>query len=165
MNQFQHFEPLRDGQLDAMQGAIYIAWVIFTAYGISSVPFAMAISSMWLGTPLWSRTALAWMRISALLYTAALGLGGLWAYEVLGWGGYWAWDPVETASWLPWLGTIATQDANSVAITGGAITGITDLAVVDGGTGASSTAGARTSLRRPGTIRSLSPSTRSRSSP
>ncbi len=82
--------------------------VTFSAYGVSSVPFAMAMAGMALGTPLWARTSVAWARLAALLYTAALGLGGLWAYEVLGWGGYWAWDPVETASWLPWLGTVAT---------------------------------------------------------
>ena len=35
--------------------------------------------------------------------TVGIGLGGLWAYTVLDWGGYWAWDPVETASFLPWL--------------------------------------------------------------
>ena len=35
--------------------------------------------------------------------TLAIGLGGLWAYLILDWGGYWAWDPVETASFLPWL--------------------------------------------------------------
>ena len=35
--------------------------------------------------------------------TLGIVLGGLWSYEVLGWGGYWAWDPVENASFLPWL--------------------------------------------------------------
>ncbi len=39
----------------------------------------------------------------ALLYTFAMGLGGIWAYYTLGFGGYWAWDPVEVANLLPWL--------------------------------------------------------------
>ena len=38
-----------------------------------------------------------------IFLTCAIVLGGWWAYEVLGWGGYWAWDPVENASFLPWL--------------------------------------------------------------
>ena len=41
-------------------------------------------------------------------------LGGRWAYEVLGWGGYWAWDPVENASFMPWLP--ATAYLHSVMI-------------------------------------------------
>jgi len=46
---------------------------------------------------------LSWARLSFLVGTLGIGLGGLWAYTVLDWGGYWAWDPVETGSILPWL--------------------------------------------------------------
>ena len=45
----------------------------------------------------------------------AIVLGGWWAYEVLGWGGYWAWDPVENASFLPWL--TATAALHSALLT------------------------------------------------
>ena len=47
--------------------------------------------------------------------TVAIVLGGWWAYEVLGWGGYWAWDPVENASFLPWL--TATAALHSALLT------------------------------------------------
>jgi cytochrome c-type biogenesis protein CcmF len=44
-----------------------------------------------------------WLLLAWTFLTIAIVLGGWWAYEVLGWGGYWAWDPVENASFLPWL--------------------------------------------------------------
>ena len=44
-----------------------------------------------------------WLLLPWIFLTVAIMLGGWWAYEVLGWGGYWAWDPVENASFLPWL--------------------------------------------------------------
>ena len=46
--------------------------------------------------------------------TVGITLGGLWSYEVLGWGGYWAWDPVENASFIPWL--IATAFLHSAVV-------------------------------------------------
>ena len=49
-----------------------------------------------------------------IFLTIAIMLGGWWAYEVLGWGGYWAWDPVENASFLPWL--TATAALHSVML-------------------------------------------------
>jgi cytochrome c-type biogenesis protein CcmF len=49
-----------------------------------------------------------WLLLPWTFQTIAIVLGGWWAYEVLGWGGYWSWDPVENASFLPWLtGTAA----------------------------------------------------------
>ena len=78
---------------------LYIGLVGFT------VPFAFAIGALvtgrlgegWLGeTRRW--TLFAWGSL-----TTGIVLGAWWSYEVLGWGGYWAWDPVENASFLPWL--------------------------------------------------------------
>src|SRR4029079_4345242 len=46
-------------------------------------------------------------------------MGGLWAYETLGWGGFWAWDPVENASFVPWLLTVAFVHGLIVMITKG----------------------------------------------
>ena len=70
-----------------------------------AVPFAYALSALVDGTPgsRWlektrSTTLVAWGFL-----TAGIVLGALWSYAVLGWGGYWAWDPVENASFLPWL--------------------------------------------------------------
>ncbi|MGH9268743.1 MAG: cytochrome c biogenesis protein CcsA, partial [Acidimicrobiales bacterium] len=78
---------------------LYLGYVGFT------VPFAFAVAALvtgrvgegWLGeTRRW--TLFAWGFL-----TAGIILGAWWSYEVLGWGGYWAWDPVENASFLPWL--------------------------------------------------------------
>ena len=52
--------------------------------------------------------------VSWLILTNGIILGGMWAYEVLGWGGYWAWDPVENASFMPWL--TATAFLHSVMV-------------------------------------------------
>jgi cytochrome c-type biogenesis protein CcmF len=55
------------------------------------------ISEAWMA-PLRKWTMIAWGFL-----TVGITLGAWWAYAVLGWGGYWAWDPVENASFLPWL--------------------------------------------------------------
>jgi cytochrome c-type biogenesis protein CcmF len=51
----------------------------------------------------WIRTTRRWTLTAWLFLSLGLILGGRWAYDVLGWGGYWAWDPVENASFMPWL--------------------------------------------------------------
>ena len=56
-----------------------------------------------------------WLLVPWTFLTCAIVLGGWWAYEVLGWGGYWAWDPVENASFLPWL--TATAALHSALLT------------------------------------------------
>ncbi|MCY4370239.1 MAG: cytochrome c biogenesis protein CcsA [bacterium] len=79
--------------------------VLYMGYVGFSVPFAIAMSSLasgsrgstWLGvTRRWTLTAWGFL-------TTGIVLGAWWSYEVLGWGGYWAWDPVENASFIPWL--------------------------------------------------------------
>ncbi|MCL6526325.1 MAG: cytochrome c biogenesis protein CcsA [Thermaceae bacterium] len=69
-----------------------------------SVPFAYAVAAMiarryqsWIVDTRW------WTLVAWGFLTAAIVAGGWWSYEVLGWGGYWAWDPVENASFIPWL--------------------------------------------------------------
>jgi len=69
-----------------------------------SVPFAYAVAAMlarryqsWVATTRW------WTLVAFGFLTAAIFAGGWWSYEVLGWGGYWGWDPVENASFIPWL--------------------------------------------------------------
>ena len=61
-----------------------------------------------------SRLTRRWTLFAWLFLSIGILLGGLWAYEVLGWGGYWAWDPVENASFMPWLA--ATAYLHSVMI-------------------------------------------------
>jgi len=72
-------------------------------YGIATVPFVASVSFMLTGNKHWASYSLPFARAFFLLFTMALALGGLWAYNTFGWGGYWAWDPVETSSLLPWL--------------------------------------------------------------
>ena len=80
------------------------------------VPFAFAFAALVtgeLGTN-WFRTTRRWTLFPWLFLSIGIMLGGRWAYEVLGWGGYWAWDPVENASFMPWLP--ATAFLHSVMI-------------------------------------------------
>ena len=74
-----------------------------------SVPFAFALAALFsgqLGT-IWMRVTRRWTLWSWGFLSIGILLGGRWAYEVLGWGGYWAWDPVENASFMPWLAATA----------------------------------------------------------
>ncbi len=77
--------------------------MMFLAYALATVPAAAALGHLASGTDRWSKVAMPWARLDWLLYTVAMGLGGLWAYYTLGFGGYWAWDPVEVANLLPWV--------------------------------------------------------------
>ena len=78
---------------------LYLGYVGF------SVPFAFAIAALITGdtSPLWIRSIRRWTLIVWMFQSAGVILGGWWAYQELGWGGYWAWDPVENASFMPWL--------------------------------------------------------------
>jgi len=80
------------------------------------VPFAFAFAALVtseLGDT-WFRTTRRWTLVPWLFLSIGIMLGGRWAYEVLGWGGYWGWDPVENASFMPWLP--ATAYLHSVMI-------------------------------------------------
>jgi cytochrome c biogenesis factor len=77
--------------------------MMFLAYALTAIPAAAALGHLVSGSDRWGIIALPWARCNWLLYTLAMGLGGMWAYYTLGFGGYWAWDPVEVANLLPWL--------------------------------------------------------------
>jgi len=70
-----------------------------------AVPFAFGVAALASGElgSAWLRTTRRWTLWAWLALSIGILLGGRWAYEVLGWGGYWAWDPVENASFMPWL--------------------------------------------------------------
>ncbi len=78
---------------------------LYGGYVGMSVPFAMAAAALLAGKldAAWMRALRRWTLIPWASLTLGIMLGGWWSYEVLGWGGYWAWDPVENASFLPWL--------------------------------------------------------------
>ena len=78
---------------------------LYAGYVGMTIPFAMGVAALLRGRlgAGWMRPIRTWMLLPWGFLTAGIVLGGWWAYEVLGWGGYWAWDPVENASFLPWL--------------------------------------------------------------
>jgi cytochrome c-type biogenesis protein CcmF len=83
--------------------------MLYLGYVGMSVPFAMAVAALLRGQlgPTWLQPLRNWLLVPTAFLTLGIMLGGWWSYEVLGWGGYWAWDPVENASFLPWLTGIA----------------------------------------------------------
>jgi cytochrome c-type biogenesis protein CcmF len=90
--------------------------VLYTGLVGFVVPFAFAFAALASGElgSTWFRTTRRWTLFPWLFLSIGIMLGGRWAYEVLGWGGYWAWDPVENASFMPWLA--ATAYLHSVMI-------------------------------------------------
>src|SRR5574341_1065146 len=78
---------------------LYLGFVGF------AVPFAFAIGALASGRldTQWIRSIRRWTLVAWLFLSIGILLGGQWAYVELGWGGYWAWDPVENASFMPWL--------------------------------------------------------------
>ena len=77
--------------------------LVFLAYAYCLSIAATAVSSVGQDDPGLLERMIRQARPGFFVTTLAIGLGGLWAYLILDWGGYWAWDPVETASFLPWL--------------------------------------------------------------
>jgi cytochrome c-type biogenesis protein CcmF len=78
---------------------LYLGYVGFT------VPFAFAVAALVTGRlgEGWLVETRRWTMLAWMFLTVGIVLGAWWSHEVLGWGGYWAWDPVENASFLPWL--------------------------------------------------------------
>ncbi len=78
---------------------------LYMGYVTMAVPFAMSASALLAGRleAAWMRLLRRWTLWGWAWLTLGILLGGWWSYEVLGWGGYWAWDPVENASFMPWL--------------------------------------------------------------
>jgi cytochrome c-type biogenesis protein CcmF len=91
--------------------------LLYLGYVGMSVPFAFAMGAIFSNEAAandWSILSRRWMLASWAFLSAAIIAGMWWSYEVLGWGGYWAWDPVENASFLPWL--TATAYLHSVMV-------------------------------------------------
>ncbi|QJD28735.1 heme lyase CcmF/NrfE family subunit [Methylococcus geothermalis] len=91
--------------------------MLYMGYVGLSVAFAFAIAAL-LGGSLdsaWARWSRPWTLVAWLFLTGGITLGSWWAYYELGWGGWWFWDPVENASFMPWL--VATALIHSLAVT------------------------------------------------
>ncbi len=79
--------------------------MLYLGYVGFSVPFAFALGALMMRYPgeKWIKLTRSWTMATWLFLTCGIFLGMHWAYAVLGWGGYWGWDPVENASFMPWL--------------------------------------------------------------
>ncbi|MCH8861430.1 MAG: heme lyase CcmF/NrfE family subunit [Proteobacteria bacterium] len=79
--------------------------ILYLGYVGFSIAFSFAIAALIEGkvTPAWARWVRPWTLTAWSFLTAGIALGSWWAYYELGWGGWWFWDPVENASFMPWL--------------------------------------------------------------
>jgi cytochrome c-type biogenesis protein CcmF len=102
---------LQDPGLAIHPPLLYIGYVGF------SVAFAFAIAAMLTGNldQKWAKWTRPWTTTAWLFLTIGIALGSWWAYYELGWGGWWFWDPVENASFMPWL--MGTALIHSLAVT------------------------------------------------
>ncbi|HBM48574.1 MAG TPA: heme lyase NrfEFG subunit NrfE, partial [Marinobacter sp.] len=91
--------------------------MLYMGYVGFSVAFAFAIAALINGRldAAWARWSRPWTTIAWSFLTIGIALGSWWAYYELGWGGWWFWDPVENASFLPWLSGTALM--HSLAVT------------------------------------------------
>ena len=91
--------------------------ILYVGYVGFSVAFAFAIAAMLSGNldQKWARWTRPWTTTAWLFLTVGIALGSWWAYYELGWGGWWFWDPVENASFMPWL--MGTALIHSLAVT------------------------------------------------
>ncbi|MFA6025348.1 MAG: cytochrome c biogenesis protein CcsA [Ignavibacteriaceae bacterium] len=82
--------------------------ILFTGFAMTTVPFSFAMAALIKNDYKdWVRQSFPWILAGSGILGLGIMLGGYWAYGVLGWGGYWAWDPVENASLVPWLISVA----------------------------------------------------------
>ena len=98
-------------------GLVFHPPMLYMGYVGFAVPFAFAIAAM-LGGRLdaaWARWSRPWTNVAWMFLTLGIALGSWWAYYELGWGGWWFWDPVENASFMPWL--VGTALMHSLAVT------------------------------------------------
>ncbi|TPW12241.1 MAG: cytochrome c-type bioproteinis protein CcmF, partial [Halothiobacillaceae bacterium] len=102
---------LQDFGLAIHPPMLYLGYVGF------SVAFAFAIAALLSGKldAAWARWSRPWTAAAWVFLTFGIALGSWWAYYELGWGGWWFWDPVENASFIPWL--VGTALLHSLAVT------------------------------------------------
>ncbi len=91
--------------------------MLYMGYVGFSVAFAFAIAALLSGRldAAWARWSRPWTLAAWIFLTCGIALGSIWAYYELGWGGWWFWDPVENASFMPWL--VGTALIHSLAVT------------------------------------------------
>jgi cytochrome c-type biogenesis protein CcmF len=91
--------------------------MLYMGYVGFSVAYAFAVAALLSGRldAAWARWSRPWTTIAWMFLTLGIALGSGWAYYELGWGGWWFWDPVENASFMPWL--VGTALIHSLAVT------------------------------------------------
>jgi cytochrome c-type biogenesis protein CcmF len=98
-------------------GMVFHPPLLYMGYVGFSVSFAFAIAALIGGNldATWARWTRPWTTMAWVFLTIGIALGSSWAYYELGWGGWWFWDPVENASFMPWL--VGTALIHSLAVT------------------------------------------------
>ena len=91
--------------------------MLYMGYVGFSVAYAFAVTALLSGQldAAWARWSRPWTTAAWIFLTLGIALGSAWAYYELGWGGWWFWDPVENASFMPWL--VGTALVHSLAVT------------------------------------------------
>ncbi len=112
--------PSEGGDLNPLLqdfGLIIHPPMLYFGYVGFSVAFAFALAALLSGRldAAWARWSRPWTNLAWAFLTAGIALGSWWAYYELGWGGWWFWDPVENASFMPWL--VGTALVHSLAVT------------------------------------------------
>ena len=98
-------------------GLVFHPPMLYMGYVGFSVAFAFALAALLSGhlDAAWARWSRPWTTAAWIFLTLGIALGSWWAYYELGWGGWWFWDPVENASFMPWL--VGTALVHSLAVT------------------------------------------------
>jgi len=106
--------------------------MLYLGYVGFSVPFAFAIAALLDGEvdARWLRWTRPWTNVAWAFLTGGIALGSWWAYSELGWGGWWFWDPVENASFMPWLAGAALLHSQAVTEKRGSFRGWTLLLAI-----------------------------------
>jgi c-type cytochrome biogenesis protein CcmF len=106
--------------------------MLYMGYVGFAVAFAFAVAALLAGRfdAAWARWSRPWTTAAWCFLTAGIALGSWWAYYELGWGGWWFWDPVENASFMPWLAGTALIHSLAVAEKRGAFKAWTVLLAI-----------------------------------
>jgi len=98
-------------------GLVFHPPMLYMGYVGMAVPFAFSIAALLNGRldAAWARWTRPWATAAWICLTIGIAMGSWWAYYELGWGGWWFWDPVENASFLPWL--VGSALIHSLAVT------------------------------------------------
>ncbi|MFH1605326.1 MAG: heme lyase CcmF/NrfE family subunit, partial [Pseudomonadota bacterium] len=98
-------------------GMVFHPPILYMGYVGFSVAYAFSMAALIDGRldATWARWSRPWTTVAWMFLTLGIALGSYWAYYELGWGGWWFWDPVENASFMPWL--VGTALIHSLAVT------------------------------------------------